>query len=564
MKTKFIILAFILIVNLFLNIYGNNWGLPSRWYVDEKIANVLHMISDRTAVDYNDFFYHPTGYQMLLAVWLAPFLLYLKLSGYPLGPLKEAASVSWTHMAELFPDFATNIYIYSRVLSAIFGALTVYAVFLIGKKVYDEKAGFFSAACLAVTMGFAGVNHFAKYTSLEMFLVCVTLLCCVRGYLYWAAFFSGLALSVQLDAFILLVPLCAVFFMNVRGLKAAIKTFIILIIVYLMGLIIATPSLIFHFNDYMTTFKGLFISNSAVSEPRTAAFFIGPLNYFFELFSIYGVFIFGLILFGMLLDFRHFKRMTKEKIVVFIFIFVYLIMMTVISDDKYPQTKHIILAVPVLTLLAGRALSYFFGRKALSSYVRYSFFLLVLLYSFCYTIKADSVFAGGDSRYKCTEWIFANIPDGSKIETFDQINYICSESVFGRYDFIYMGRSSRDFKGRFFFKWDKVENREGYLRHINQFDSKADFIIISVENLAELYSSARKESHLPGLERYTVDLFEGRKNFNLIKVFDSGNRKVASRNIEGFYRQRSLLWDPVPSPDVVSPTIYVFKKKSTG
>lgn len=555
-----IILVVIIVINLFLNVYGNNWGLPSRWYVDEKVANVLHMLSDRTTIDAYDFYYHPTGYQIFLAVCLLPFLAYLKISGYPIEALKGAAALSWMDMAKSFPDFAINIYVYSRTISAILGALVVYLIFLLGKKVYDEKAGLLSAAFLSVTMGFVGANHFAKYTTLEIFFVVFTLLLCIKNSIFWAALLAGISLSIQLDAFILLLPLAMALFSNTKNVKRFILSGIGMMLLYVAGFIIATPSFVIHPSDYILTFKGLFLSNSAVPGKEKLPLFIGPLNYFFELLSIYGIFIFGLVLYGVYVTVRNYKKVAKGEVVIFVFILAYLLMMTVFSDDKYPQTKHIVLAVPPLVLFAGKGMSDLLENKRVALFIKYSLFLIILLYSLCYSFKSDLVFARGDTRYKSSEWILTNIPKGSKIETLNQINYICSDNLFDYYDFIYMGRSSKDFKGKFFFKWDKVENREAYLKYINQYDSRADFIIISVENMEELYASVTSVSHLPGLSQYLTDLFGGKKNFKLIKIFTSANRKISSKGIRGFYYPQSVFWNPVPSPDVVSPTIYVFKR----
>lgn len=559
MKTRLILIA-IIAINLFLNVYGNDWGLPSRWYVDEKVANVLHMISGKTAVDIYDFYYHPTGYQLFLALCFFPFFAYLKITGYPIEALKDAASVSWVSMAKIFPDFAVNIYVYSRTISAILGALVVYMIFLLGKKVYNEKAGLLSAAFLTVTMGFIGVNHFAKYTTLEMFFVVLTLLLCVRNSIFWAALSAGISLSIQLDAFILLLPLAVTFLFKVRNFKQFILSALGMVLVYIAGFIAATPSFVTHFSGYTLTFKKLFLSNSAAGGEKLPLF-IGPLNYFFELLSIYGIFIFAFILYGLYLTVRDYKKITKGEIIIYIFALFYLLMMTVFSDDKYPQTKHIIIAVPLLVLFAGRGASRLLENKQVPATVKAGIFLALFLYSFCYAFKGDLVFAKEDTRYKSTEWILSNIPKDSKIETFDQINYICSDSVFDHYDFMYMGRSSKNFKGKFFFKWDKAENREGHLARINKYDSEADFIIVNVENVEEFYSSNVPDFHLPGLSQYLADLFRGKKNFKMVKTFASENRKIMSKRIKGFYCPQSVLWDPVPSPDVVSPTIYIFKRK---
>jgi hypothetical protein len=483
------------------------------------------------------------------------------LSGYPVEMLKNAASTSWMEMAKSFPDFAVNIYVYSRTVSAVLGALVVYMVFLLGKKVYSEKAGLLSAAFLAVTMGFVGVNHFAKYTTFEMFFVVLTLLLCVRNSIFWAALSAGISLSIQLDAFILLLPLAVAFLFNVKNFRQFILSALGMVSAYIAGFIAATPSFITHFSGYTQTFKKLFLSNSAAAGGEKLPLFVGPLNYFFELLSIYGIFIFILILCGLYLAVRRYKKITKSEIVIYVFILAYLFMMTVVSDDKYPQSKHIIIVVPLLVLFAGKGVSALFENKKVASSIKYGLFLTAFVYSLFYSFKGDLIFVREDTRYKSTEWILVNIPKGSKIETFDQINYICSDGIFDNYDFIYMGKSSKNFKGKFFFKWDKAENREAHLRDINRHDSDADFIIVNMEKIEELYLSETSNSYLPGLTQYLIDLFEGKKSFKPVKIFASGNRKIASRKIRGFYYPQSVLWNPVPSPDVVSPTIYIFERK---
>jgi len=85
------------------------------------------------------------------------------------------------------------------------------------------------------------------------------------------------------------------------------------------------------------------------------------------------------------------------------------------------------------------------------------------------------------------------------------------DELFARYDFMYLGKNSKDSKEKFFFKWDKAPDRNEYLERVNKHDSTADFIIVSVENIDELYSSLESVSCLPGSSRYMVDLFEGKR-----------------------------------------------------
>ena len=43
-----------LVAALFLSLYGLNWGLPSRWCVDEPVARALKMIAAKSIVPLDD------------------------------------------------------------------------------------------------------------------------------------------------------------------------------------------------------------------------------------------------------------------------------------------------------------------------------------------------------------------------------------------------------------------------------------------------------------------------------------------------------------------------------
>lgn len=559
MKVRFI-LFFVIAINLLLNVYGNDWGLPSRLYADEKVTNVLHMLNNKTLVDVYDNYSHPTGYQLTLLIYMIPFLIVLKLIGYPVEALKEAASVSWMNMARLFPDFATGVFIYTRTLSAILGALTVYLIYLLGKRIYNERVGLYAAILLSVTLGFIGVNHFAKFISLSNFLITLSLLLCVSGSIFWAAFFSGLATSVQLNAFLLLLPLFVKLFFSCGNFKQVTAKTIALSSLFIVGFIVGTPSILFDFSKYASAFTSIFLGNIPLVPQQKMPLFVGPLNYFFELLTIYGILIFAFIICGLLFSLYHWKKLTKDEVVVFVFIFAYFFTIAILFEDKFPQTKHIISIVPLLTLLGGK----FLFSASKNRQIKYSLLIITLFYSFAYAFEGDLVFKRDDTRYISTKWIYSNIPKDFKIETFQQIHFICLDKVLDDYEIVYLGQSSWEFKGKNLFNlWVNIESKRNYLDYINRYDSNSDFIIFTLDYMEELYVPNVSVGHFGGIPQYIRDLFEGRKNFKLVKVFTSGNQRLASKKIKGFYYPESILWNPVPCHDVISPTIYVFEKNKS-
>lgn len=95
--------------------------------------------------------------------------------------------------------------------------------------------------------------------------------------------------------------------------------------------------------------------------------YIGPVNYFWELISIFGLPIFCLIFLG--ISSRIYiwifdrKKITKSDILIDSFVFSYLFIMTVMNRDKYPQLKYVIAVVPLLCIYAGKAMADIFPRK---------------------------------------------------------------------------------------------------------------------------------------------------------------------------------------------------------
>lgn len=580
---KKIILIFVLILNLFLNIYGNTWGLPSRWHADEKVANVLHMAAGRTSLDQYDYFVHPTGYQLILLSYMIPYYIYLRLINYPLENVRQAASVSWDYMAGLFPDFATNIYIYARALSALLGVITVYLIFCLGTELYGESAGLFSAALLSVCMGFVEVNHLAKYISLVNLLITLAIFLCVltikkgnskeqRKFFSLASFFVGFSISTQYNSFLLCAPLFIVFLiLRMRARERLIMLSYALLFLAL-GFIIGTPSILTQAKGYLPAFfTGSLKSNFAATGLKQMPFretlqniFIGPLNYFFELWSINGIAIFIFILIGLFRALWFWEKLSKKEIVIFGFIFCYYFVMTILNKDKFPQVKYIIAIAPLLILYSGKSMSEMFQSKKIHITFKFVIFTAVFIYSFLYTLNGNQVFIKDDTRYYSTQWIMKNIPKGSKIEVFDQLLYVASSEIMRDYEIIYLGRSSKYFKGTRFFKWDTVKNRENYLEHINRYDSSSDYIIINMDSddVDELGHSALEKSYLLGREQYIKALFENGKNFSIVKIIRFKNRKISSRKIKGLVYHENLLWDPIPCYDTTSDTIFIFKKNA--
>ena len=100
----------------------------------------------------------------------------------------------------------------ARLVSVVSGVATVYYTFLLGKTLYTERIGLLSAALLAVTPGFAIVNHNIQVDSLMLFFMLAGTYHYVRSIpddnrkqAFLGGAFMGLALATKLPS--VLAPL---------------------------------------------------------------------------------------------------------------------------------------------------------------------------------------------------------------------------------------------------------------------------------------------------------------------------------------------------------------------
>lgn len=86
-------------------------------------------------------------------------------------------------LALLFMAFGESLAL-ARMVSVVAGVATVYYTFLLGKTLYTEKIGLLAAALLALTPGFALVNHNIQVDSLMLFF-------CIAGIYHYVRAIPG-------------------------------------------------------------------------------------------------------------------------------------------------------------------------------------------------------------------------------------------------------------------------------------------------------------------------------------------------------------------------------------
>ena len=158
-----VLLTLILLVAFGLRVWGSGFGLPAytRYHPDE------HALVERAAKilwtgDWNlQRFNYPPAYAYVQAIGYAVWFLY--------GVTRDL----WQYL----PTFVVpNYYLVGRLLTALFGTLTVLVVYLSGRQISSRRTGLLAAALLGGDYLHIIHSHYATFDVMVGFWVALTLL----------------------------------------------------------------------------------------------------------------------------------------------------------------------------------------------------------------------------------------------------------------------------------------------------------------------------------------------------------------------------------------------------
>jgi len=216
------VLGFIVAGALVLRLWGVRRGLPYLQEWDEPLVLtwVIGMIQ-RGDLDPHTYAYTNAYYYMLLPVM---YLCYIYLHAHKLimSPWdiqlfhpQAAYARYWWYIS--YPEF----YLWGRVLTAFFGAATVFLIYRIGKVAFGSATGLLAAAVLAVAPGTIYYADTVRVDIPMMFFLMLAVLVGLRilerglprDYAR-AGLLAGLAVSTKPNAFFVILPLLIAHLLN--------------------------------------------------------------------------------------------------------------------------------------------------------------------------------------------------------------------------------------------------------------------------------------------------------------------------------------------------------------
>ncbi|MBN1913979.1 MAG: glycosyltransferase family 39 protein [Candidatus Omnitrophica bacterium] len=193
-------LVLIMLLALFLRVYGINWGLPDKDYYFSYHSDEVNYLKGLSQMDPKKLDFNPHFFNW--GTW----------HYFELGLVMAAASLTGMVRLIKLKDFyyahpweSAKLYLVGRFLSVFFALLTVYLVYRIGKRIFkNDRIALFSAFFMAINPAHILSSHYLKADTSVTFWITASLffsLCLLDTgrlkYYILSGLFSGIAMSAQ-------------------------------------------------------------------------------------------------------------------------------------------------------------------------------------------------------------------------------------------------------------------------------------------------------------------------------------------------------------------------------
>lgn len=403
MVKKYWILLLIVFIGALLRFYNLNWDQFHYFHPDERnIAMAVSKIRFFSSLDPQFFAYGGlTVYLYRILGELAAFL-----------SKNPAWILDWGY-----------INLVGRFVSAFFSTITIPAVFFLGRRLFDSRIGLLSALFFALTVSSIQSAHFSTTESiLALFVTLLTLLSLrlfykptLGNYLLTAALL-GAATAAKTTALIFaVIPLASHILSSLKNRKDLLQINLYLLPFLTLALIIFTIFSPYTFLSWNKFMESMAYESGVVAGTLPVPYtlqFTNTLPYLFQIQNL--IFQMGLILIPAVLGifiiiFKAFKTRDPKFAVFLVLPVLYF------AYIGAWHTKFIRYMVPLLPFLAvsGAYLLFWLKRQLpnLGPYLIIFFSLTIALWSLAFV----SVYTRPQTRIVASEWVYQNIPPGSKI-----------------------------------------------------------------------------------------------------------------------------------------------------
>lgn len=330
-------------------------------------------------------------------------------------------------------DFAEKIirnmeplFLIGRFTSVVAGTLTVWVVYVAGRRFFNERVGLIAAALLCLTVFHIDLSQQAKVDALLGLLVTSCLYFILRMYeskgsdkrlVVYCAVLMAFAVQTKVNSAVLIVPfLTSLVFCRLQ-IKAAARVLLLFGFAFVAGFVIANPPVLVAPEKFIANMIGLtnVYSTPVNTVPSESIGFVAyPVFFFREMGPVVAI----LTIAGL---WSAIVNPTRQTTVLLSFLVPFYVVMGSLTSLVAPY--YLIPIAPILFLLAGRAGDRLldWGRQKFGileggdgRFIGIATAVLLVVPMLSVALHVRSV-SGPNTRYLARDWIEANIPANAKI-----------------------------------------------------------------------------------------------------------------------------------------------------
>lgn len=405
-----------------LRIWGIGWGLPTdrhyfSYHPDEVTVLLSAMKVNLFAGEFDPGFYNYGSLYIFLVSIAAVFGSLFGLINLPSGDV-------FAKIGEI-----AKLYLSGRLIALALGVLTVYLVYLLGKRAYGRRTGLLAALLMAILPIHVMHSKFMAVDVPATFFITLALLFAVRipeghrlrDYLL-SGLFAGLAAGTKYNAgLVILSPIVAHLGSGELSRAISHKARPVLRVLSpkmwavlttgAAGFLIGTPGAILNYGRFSHDFAFEVLhartGHGLVFAQTGSGFVYHIVHSLWPGMGLPLMFLAGLgILYAL-------YRRTPAGLALMAFALVYYV---VIGIAQVRFARYIIPLLPVMAVLGARPVADLLNKRNWAIRYLTAIILTVAIgYTLFYSLALDRVMASTDTRDQADRWIRANVPTGSSI-----------------------------------------------------------------------------------------------------------------------------------------------------
>ena len=401
-NNTFLLLLFITLVGGFLRFYNLNWDLGFTFHADErKIADAVTKIS--LFKQLNPGFFTYGGFTTYLYRAVGEILTFIT---------KDSSWV--THWGK--------INLIGRFISALVSSLTIPLVYITGKRLFSKKVGIIASVLIAFSPSLIQTAHFAVTESFLTFFVILILLSSLnlkqsslKKYIK-SGFLLGISIAAKTAALsFLVIPVTAcILWTKKKTFWKRSLLFLALLGTAILVFTIFSPYTFLDWEKFMESMKyESGVVTGSLSVPYTLQF-TNTFPYLFQLKNLFWQFgpatvlgILGIIWLIFILS----RKKEKKMIVFLVFPVTYFLY---IGNWHAKFIRYMMLLLPFIGISAAYLLSKI---QNLSFKLGRLLIFVIIFSSIVWGLAFFSIYLKPQTRIVASEWIYQNIPSGSRIYT---------------------------------------------------------------------------------------------------------------------------------------------------